>query len=293
VEHAKEMAVIEQRNRHILRLSNLTSADLAAAASLSRDVGWPHRLEDWQFGLSLGEGVAGYVDQSLVATAMWWRYERRITRIGMVIVDPKMQRLGVGRSLMHAVLDRIDTPMVLNATETGELLYRRLGFEECGAIRQHQGTAPSVPLAILRPGERIRPSGRRDMQTLINLDAAACGVRREKIIAALLGYTESVALDADGRTVGFALFRRFGHGYVIGPVVAQDELAARALIAHWVGSKAGKFMRIDVPDNGPLSDWLGALGLVQTSVVKTLRRGPLPTPEGQAHLFALVNQALG
>ena len=162
--------MIEQQSCGKLRLVNLTPADLAAAASLSRDVGWPHRPEDWQFALSLGRGLAGYVGDRLAAIAMWWPFDRHLTRIGMVMVAPTLQRLGIGRSLMQAVLDQIDTPMALTATDAGEPLYREFGFMNVGAIRQHQGTAPSVPLAVLRPGDRIRPSGRRDLQTFIELD---------------------------------------------------------------------------------------------------------------------------
>lgn len=285
--------MIEQQSRRDLSLVDMTSADLVAATSLSRDVGWPHRIEDWQFVFSLGHGLAGYIGDRLVATAMWWPYDHRITRIGMVIVDPGLQRSGIGRSLMNAVLDRIDSPMVLNATAPGGPLYRRLRFVDCGAICQHQGTTSSVPLAVLRAGERIRPAGRGDLKTLIDLDAAASGVRRDTIISALTLHAEAVVLDARGRTAGFAFFRRFGHGYVIGPVVAEDGQSARALIAHWVGSKAGMFMRIDVPEQAGISDWLDALGLVQTSRARTLCHGHCPVPVGTAQIFALINQALG
>jgi GNAT superfamily N-acetyltransferase len=285
--------VIELQDLRKLRLESMTPADLAVAVSLSRDVGWPHRLEDWQFALSLGNGLAAHIEDNLVATAMWWPYESRLTRIGKVIVDPKLQRYGIGRTLMHAVLENLGAPLVLIATEAAEPLYRKLGFEDGGAICQHQGTPSSVPLALLRPGERIRPSGRRGLATLINLDAAATGVRRESVISALTSHAEAVVLDADGRTVGFAFFRRFGRGHVIGPVVAHDEQAARTLITHWIGSKAGMFIRIDVPEESRLSGWLDELELVQTSRANVLHRGLLPTPTGQAQLFALTNQALG
>ena len=287
------MAAIGQQHHRELVLAPMTSADLPAAVVLSRDVGWPHRLEDWQFVLSVGEGLAGHVGGALAATAMWWPYEQRLTRIGMVIVDPRMQRSGLGRALMTAVLGQIDTPMMLNATEAGAPLYRDLGFEDAGLIHQHQGTASSVPPVEIRSGERIRPAGRRDLEALIELDADASGVRREKVIAGLIEHAEVVVLDAEGRTAGFAFFRRFGRGHVVGPVVAADPLAARALIAHWVGSKAGMFMRIDVPESTDLTGWLDAVGLVQTSVARTLARGSSPYPKGKSRLFALANQALG
>ena len=171
---------------------------------------------------------------------MWWSYDNRIARLGMVIVDPTIQRSGIGRALMLGILDRITEPTVLlNATKQGETLYHQLGFQGIGSILQHQGASFSAPLVPLRAGERIRPLGRNGLARLVELDAAACGVAREGVIAALIENGEAVVLDEAGETVGFAFYRRFGRGHVIGPVVARDTASAKALISHWVGSNAG------------------------------------------------------
>lgn len=272
----------------------MTGADLAAAQGLSREVHWPHRVEDWQFVLSLGSGLVAYAGDRLVGTAMWWPYTPGIARIGMVIVDPAMQRAGIGRALMRGVLDRLDAAtMLLNATEAGAPLYRQIGFAEAGTIIQHQGASFSVPLVPLAAGERIRPMGRNDAARLIELDAMAGGARRDDVITALIEHGEAVVLDRRGETVGFAFYRRFGRGHVVGPVVARDPDGARALIAHWVGSNAGMFVRIDIPAGSGLSDWLDELGLVRTGAALAMVRGPAPRPSGGYGHFAIVNQALG
>ena len=283
----------QQRFQH-LELTLLTATDLPAAVNLTHDVQWPHRLEDWQFVLALGQGLAATAGDRLVGTAMWWTYERAVTRIGMVLVDPQVQRAGIGRALMAGVLARIATPaIVLNATEVGEPLYRKLGFLRTATIVQHQGTSASLPLAALRAGERIRPLGRNETARLIACDAAAVGVPRTDLIEALIVHAEAVVLDDAGETAGFAFCRRFGRGLVIGPVVARDAQAAKALIAHWIGSHAGKFVRIDVPEDCNLSPWLDDLGLQRCDLVHTMCRGAPPTPTGPFRTFALVNQALG
>jgi len=272
----------------------MAARDLPAAQALSREVNWPHRLEDWQFVHSVGRGLVAYSGDQLVGTAMWWTYDSTIVRLGMVIVDPTIQRSGVGRALILGILDRTSEPtLLLNATKQGEALYRQLGFLGAGSIVQHQGASFSAPLVPLRDGERIRPLGRNELARLVELDAAACGVRREGVIAALIDAGEAVVLDDAGETVGFAFYRRFGRGYVIGPVVARDTAGARALIAHWAGSNAGMFMRIDVPGESGLSNWLEELGLARVDNVVTMVRGaPLKPPAG-FHVFGAVNQALG
>ncbi|HYS87402.1 MAG TPA: GNAT family N-acetyltransferase, partial [Bradyrhizobium sp.] len=125
------------------------------------------------------------------------------------------------------------------------------------------------------------------------LDAAACGAPRESLIAALIESGEAIVLDDAGETVGFAFYRRFGRGHVIGPVVARDTASAKALIAHWIGSNAGMFMRIDVPGQSGLSDWLDELGLARVGNVLTMARGMPLKPAGGFHVFGVVNQALG
>ena len=272
----------------------MDARDLPAAQALSREVNWPHRLEDWQFMHSVGQGLVAYSGDQLVGTAMWWSYDNRIARLGMVIVDPTIQRSGIGRALMLGILDRITEPTVLlNATKQGETLYHQLGFQGIGSILQHQGASFSAPLVPLRAGERIRPLGRNELARLVELDAAACGVAREGVIAALIENGEAVVLDEAGETVGFAFYRRFGRGHVIGPVVARDTASAKALISHWVGSNAGMFVRIDVPGKSGLSEWLEALGLPRVDNVVTMVRGTPLKQESGFHVFGTVNQALG
>jgi GNAT superfamily N-acetyltransferase len=272
----------------------MAARDLPAAQALSREVNWPHRLEDWQFVHSVGQGLVAYSGDQLVGTAMWWTFDSRIVRLGMVIVNPTIQRSGVGRALMLDILDRITEPTVLlNATQQGETLYRQLGFQGIGSIVQHQGASFSAPLVPLRDGERIRPLGRNDLPRLVELDAAACGVAREVVIAALIENGEAVVLDDAGEMVGFAFYRRFGRGHVIGPVVARDTASAKALIAHWIGSNAGMFMRIDVPGESGLSNWLEELGLARVDNVVTMARGAPLKQTGGFHVFGAVNQALG
>jgi GNAT superfamily N-acetyltransferase len=272
----------------------MAARDLPAAQALARDVNWPHRLEDWQFVYSVGQGLVAYSGDQLVGTAMWWGHDGRIARLGMLIVNPTIQRSGIGRALMLGILDRIAEPTVLlNATKQGETLYRQLGFQGIGSIVQHQGASFSAPLVPLRAGERIRPLGRNDLARLVEIDAAACGVRREGVIAALIEIGEAIVLDDACETVGFAFYRRFGRGHAIGPVVARDTASAKALIAHWIGSNAGMFMRIDVPGESGLSDWLDELGLVRASNVLTMVRGVPLKQAGGFHVFGAVNQALG
>lgn len=284
----------EESATETTKLRPLAASDLPAAQALSAAVGWPHRVEDWRFVHGLGFGVALEARGELLGTAMAWRHGTDAASLGMVVVAPERQGRGLGRRLLAAALEPLGPRRVLlHATEAGLPLYRGLGFRACGTVRQHQGASFSMGLVALRPGERIRPVGRSDAPALSALDADATGVQRGPAIAALLGVSEGVVLDRAGEAAGFALLRRFGRGHVIGPVVAPDAEGAKALIGHWLGSRSGQFLRIDVPEEAGLCEWLAGLGLSEVDRAVPMLRGEAPAPGRRARAFALINQALG
>jgi hypothetical protein len=175
----------------------------------------------------------------------------------MVIVSPEQQGRGIGRELLARVIDSLGARTIfLHATPSGEPLYVKFGFAAIGTIDQHQGAAFQPPLISLPPGERLRPLGVNDGPRLAALASRAAGHARGTVIDALLDVANGIALDRDGELLGFALFRRFGRGHVIGPVIAPDALRAQALISHWLALHEGMFVRLDVPGDSGLSDWL-------------------------------------
>jgi predicted N-acetyltransferase YhbS len=290
----RECALTRENKANGIRLRRLTIADLPTAHRLSRAVRWPHRIEDWQFALRLGAGYAAEIDGRVVGTALYWRFGRRHATLGMVIVAPEWQRQGLGDRLVRSALARLsDRSVLLHSTPEGSALYERLGFVKFGELRQYQGAAGPVPVSALASGERVRPLGRRDGAILSALDARAAGMPRSAVVAALLETASGIVLDREGEATGFALQRRFGRGQLIGPVVAPDAERAKALIGHWIGRRAGMFVRIDVPTDSGIADWLEGLGLHNVGPVAAMVRGPVPQRGEHARIFAAINQALG
>lgn len=269
-------------------------ADIPDALRLSREAGWPHRAEDWEFALSLGSGWAVEDAEGLAATLLIWRHGPRHASMGMVLVAGRVQRRGIGRALGDlAVFNLAGRTILLNATGPGEGLYRQLGFRRQATIVQHQGAeARLAPLAPAK-GERLRPLGRSDAARLRALASRASGYTRDAVVDRLLEVSEGVALDRGGTMLGFALVRRFGRGHVIGPVVAPDAKRAKVLIAHWISHRPRAFVRIDVPLATRLGLWLASAGLPEVERVTNMVSGEAPKPRGSARVFALVNQALG
>lgn len=275
-------------------LRRMTVDDLAAAHILSSEQKWPHRIEDWEMLFGLGFGYVVERDGAVVGTAMAWLYGDNAATLGMVIVSPSAQGMGFGRQLMEAVLAELgDRTVLLNATDEGVPLYRKLGFEPVGPVFQHQGAAFAVPMAELIPDERVRPLGAKDMPTLHALARRATGMDRDALLDALVPGAQGVVLTRGNEPVGFALFRRFGRGYVVGPTIAPDTGGARALISHWLGSNSGMFCRLDIPEESGLGAWLDELGLPCVGRVMRMVRGPAHASDPSITTFSLTTQALG
>jgi predicted N-acetyltransferase YhbS len=278
----------------MVNLRHMTAQDLTAAHDLSHEQKWPHRIEDWEMLFQLGFGYVAERDGEVIGTAMAWLYGDDAATLGMVIVSPRAQGMGIGRRLMEAVLNDLgDRTVLLNATDEGAPLYRKLGFEPIGPVFQHQGAAFAVPMAELIPDERVRPLGAKDMDVLRDLARQATGMNRDALLDALVPGAQGVVLTRSNEPVGFALFRRFGRGYVVGPTIAPDTGGAKALISHWLGSNSGIFCRLDVPEESGLSGWLDELGLPCVGRVMRMVRGKPIDPKAPVKTFSLTTQALG
>jgi len=269
----------------------LTAQDLPQAWQLSQQVGWPHRLADWQFAHALGQGAAISEGERLVGVAIHWDW-RTCATLGLIIVADSHRQRGLGSRLVADALAAIKAPAVLlHATPDGAGVYARQGFVTSGQLCQHQGVAKGL-VAPLPVGAALRPATLADLDAICALDQRACALARRPLLQAVLQQGSGVVLQQNGQMQGFALVRPFGRGEVIGPVVAADTIAARALIAHWLDVYADRFVRIDVPTETGLADWLAEAGLLAVDTCARMTRGTAPAGDASLRTYALVSQAL-
>jgi GNAT superfamily N-acetyltransferase len=273
----------------------MTADDLPAAHKLSLQALWPHRLDDWKFAHGLGEGIVAEDESGIIGTIMCWLHGPDYASLGMTIVSPDHQHQGIATELVSRILMQIgDRTTLLNTTSNGLPLFESFGFAQIGSGHRHQGSVFRTPFVPLGAGERIRPISPRDEGALADMASRSTGMPRATVIKHLLTVADVVAIDRYGELIAFAALRKFGLGYVIGPVVAPDAERAKALIAHWAGAQAGSFVRVDVPSSSGLSPWLIQMGLVQVDeTVTSMVRGELPRPDPSITRFALLSHSLG
>jgi GNAT superfamily N-acetyltransferase len=275
-----------------LELVDFEGRHVPGALKLSQEMGWPYRREDWDFAARMGRGLVLERAGDVIGTAMWWTYGTAYASAGMIIVTAAAQGAGYGSRLFDGLLEATDgCNVLLNSTEEGLTLYMRRGFTAWGTVVQHQGR---LTVAVA-PDERegIRPATASDLEAVLSFDERATGMPRTSMVAALADAGELVVIDRGGRVAGYAIARRWGRGYVIGPVAAESAEDAQRLILAQLSRLHGQFVRIDVGAEHCLGDWLEGLGIERVNGVTAMVKGRQPVPEAPARMFALANQSFG
>ncbi|HEY0275392.1 MAG TPA: GNAT family N-acetyltransferase [Paenirhodobacter sp.] len=255
---------------------------IPGAVRLSRQAGWPHRAEDWDFTLRVSSGVVALRDEAVVGTALCSAFGQE-TRINMIIVDEAARGQGLGRRLMQAVMViAAGRRMGLIATADGLPLYRKLGFVEVGQVAQYQGIVGTLPAAAMA----VRRVGADDLAAICAMDRNATGTDRGAMIARLLE-TGTLWRTEDG----YAALRDFGRGQAVGPVIARDPATAQALIA--TAATPGGFLRVDTTTDTGLAPFLQTLDLAHVGGGIVMIHGAPMTDATDFRIFALTSQALG
>ena len=241
-------------------LDALTAADIHTCWQLSQALRWPHREADWQQFISWakahGAALAVRADGQLIGCGLAWQWGHEQGSIGMVIVDNAWQRQGIGKRLFRGLLQALEgRDVMLQATAQGRPLYESLGFSAIGHARQFHGhwqppteTAPTSSLATDELTRLLQP---QDLPALLAYDQRERGLTRPALLQALLAQMDAdercaVSVDEQGRLCGYGILRRFGRGWVVGPLLADGADRAVALVKRLIQERTGDFVRIDL-----------------------------------------------
>jgi GNAT superfamily N-acetyltransferase len=275
-----------------ITLKTMMPEHLDGAVELSRQVGWPHRREDWALVQSLSHGIVALENGRVLATILMTPYGDDAATINMVIVDASMRGRGLGRQLMEEALAKAGArTCYLVATPEGLPLYQKLGFVATGEIVQHQGEASPADAPA-----HVSWSEKGDHSCLVALDRAAYGHDRSALMRLLQECAKFAVIREQSSVQTFAAIRAFGRGLVVGPVVARNDTEAKAVIEFLLAHQPGKFVRIDTDTRANLAEWLTGRGLAHVGGGITMRRTTTAQEDNRtAHhrIYALVSQALG
>jgi len=284
-----------------VELRLLRPSDIAAAMRLSAQAGWNQVAADWQIFLDLGEayGLARRGEGRLIATAATLPHGKSFAWISMVLVAEDCRRRGLARWLLrycvNRLLDRRLVP-VLDATPAGRAVYLGLGFQDCWSMRR------LVLDQAFRHDDRersddvlVRPLQADDWPSLFAYDRTAFGGDRGALLRRLADRRPRAALVAErsGRLDGFLLGRDGRVMTQIGPLAADDENTAKALLRRALLMQPSP-LAIDLADRHErLGRWLIERDFAVERPLTRMVHGRNAAFDDAARLFAVAGPEFG
>ena len=212
--------------------------------------------------------------------------------IGLMVVWPEFQGRGIGRLLMERLLGWLDqrgTPSLLDATEMGYPLYKKLGFVEtdlsCVYIqaRPVEYEPPVSPVYLLQSN---------DLDELVAFDTPLFGADRRNALRVMLrDYPGEVfaARDKAGKITGYTI-NRDGR---LSPWMAHDPASAeRVLQAALVSTVPGTPAAIIPGVNQAGIQILERYGFTFKRSCRHMQRG-LAVERRRTQTYGLISFAIG
>jgi len=270
-------------------------ADVPELSRLVEQAGWNQLPSDWLRLIELEpQGCfAVRLQGEIAATLTTTCYGTELAWIGMMLVEPRFRRQGIGRRLMEHAIEILQNRSIrtiqLDATPLGKLLYDQLGFRtEFAFHRWHRPTATVNSMTLVETGS---PSGAVSSLPISDanraLDRVTFGADRSELLHRLA--SDSKVMSADDGSFGMLRSGRIAD--YLGPVSSTEQSAAPLLKQLIEATERELFW--DIPSQNTAAVHLATC--CQFAPVRTLFRmtiGPSPQPHW-ATLYALADPALG
>ncbi|WP_426420629.1 GNAT family N-acetyltransferase [Bradyrhizobium genosp. A] len=260
------------------------------ALKLTVQAGWSQRRDDWAMLLGLGSGHVALLGDQVIGL-MCMTIFGEVATVGLLIVHENVRGRGLGNRLMKLALEKADgRECRLIATSDGMPLYRKLGFTETETIRVHRG----VVAAVNAPPDDVEWAAQDDLGEIFEIDWAATGFDRRALISKLWERGRFAVMRSSRKVVGYSAVLSYGHGEVVGPVVAGSADEAKRLLSFLFSHCTGASLRFDFRQQSDLADWLNSIGLAQGGSLTAMRHGKVRCiPDGPFQSFALATNQYG
>jgi ribosomal protein S18 acetylase RimI-like enzyme len=265
----------------MLHVRSLTLDDLPLGMRLKDQAKWNQTEADWRRALALAPdgcyvGLCDDVPAATLTTCIFGD----VAWIAMVLTDPAFRGRGLATTLLtHALSDlerRGIRSVRLDATALGKPVYEKLGFVVDGGAVRYYGR-PNIEQPELAEAERqTRPLRPDDIPHAAQLDLAASGNPRERLLASLQqDWAESCFTAGDGPNIaGFVTARRGSRAAQVGPcVVGRHNAIGPALMMRAFAAVSGP-VYVDVPEpHAAAQAFLARCGLVVERTFFRMTRG--------------------
>ncbi|GAA1376457.1 GNAT family N-acetyltransferase [Streptomyces beijiangensis] len=275
-----------------LDIARATPEEWQAIVAWAAAEGWNPGLDDIEsFFAQDPEGFfTGRVDGELVSAVSVVNYSPDYAFLGFYLVHPDHRGRGHGLATWKTALAHAGSRTVgLDGVPAQQDNYRRSGFGLAHGTVRYVGTVPAGTPA------HIEPAAATDRQVLLAYDSACYPADRPAFLDHWLTQPghRALARVVDGRLTGYGVIRPAREAHRIGPLFADTEADARALLAALAAEAQGAPVAMDVPESNPEAVAMAvSLGLEPTFATARMYTGPVRPVAGH-RVYGVTTLELG
>lgn len=230
-------------------------------------VGWAAR-EGWNPGLHDAElfwatdpaaFIAAALDGELIGGGAITSYDGEFGFMGFFIVRPEYRGRGFGHALWYARHERLiarlrpGASIGLDGVFAMQAFYAKGGFVFSHRNMRFRAEISDPPAPATGDDEHILPLTAVPFDQVLEYDRTCFPASRLTFLRGWIAQPEALALGCqrEGKLSGYGVVRRCREGCKIGPLFADDALAAEGLYAHLARFAAGGPLFLDAPENNP------------------------------------------
>lgn len=233
-------------------LQKLNLSHISDVIALSNKLGWDYDAPELTTAFHSGSLFGHVHEGKVISTAAIFPYGNQLASLGMVMVNPNYRGLGLGKAVTQRCMRVADIiPIQLISTVEGKRLYEKLGFKVVDHVHKLVGHYDNKKESSINNTQNVELSSLsnsdHDLNQMIRLDSAATGVNRFKFLIARLRQSKrAIQLrHKNGKMIGYGLSIQLPDMLLIGPIVANDQESALALI-HELAKETRGSIRIDL-----------------------------------------------
>jgi GNAT superfamily N-acetyltransferase len=259
----------------MIRIRQMTAADLPLGLHLSRQAGWNQIEADWRRFLFLQpdgcflaewQGTPAATTVVIVFGSVAW--------VAMVLVEESVRGHGIGTALLSHALEFLDQRRVLSvrldATPQGQPLYERLGFAEQFRLARYEGVLPLASDVV-----EVTEASAEQWEALAALDESVTGTNRRRLLLRFFAEQPGSVrcVQREHCLEGFLTARPGRRAFQLGPCLASPASGPLLLTDAW-RRHAGQAVFLDIPvANEAATRWAEARGLAVQRHLTRMCRG--------------------
>ncbi|MBI3907595.1 MAG: GNAT family N-acetyltransferase [Pseudomonas fluorescens] len=270
-----------------LVIRNMTRPELDELVDWAAREGWNPGLHDAELFWATDPAafIAAYQDGEMIGGGAITSYNGEFGFMGFFIVRPEYRGQGLGNTLWHARRERLlarlrpGASIGMDGVFAMQDYYAKGGFVFSHRNMRFCANLTARPTTSQVDDQDIVPLATFPFDQVVAYDRTCFPAARTSFLSGWIAQADALAVGCrrEGRLSGYGVVRRCREGYKIGPLFADDALAANAIYARLAEFAEGGPLFLDAPQNNPAAMALvHQQGMVEVFGCARMYLGPPP-----------------